>query len=161
MNFSDLEKELRKHILSSMKEVETVGKDTLVKNIQEEVYDVYTPKYYKRTNQLKKSATGNTYQLATHTYTEIFNFKDVMIPKPPKNSNNHMGQHYSTAIKYNPQAYHMYVAETVNDGTSGLIFGKGKWTTKRPFFTDTEKFMRRNFGTILKASLVYKGLNIK
>jgi hypothetical protein len=160
-NLKELEDELNKRILESMKDIGKKGEKTLKEYIQTDVYLSYTPNDYKRTYDLLNSSTNDVYQVGSFTNAEIYNDYKVMRSVAPYSGNNYLGQHHSTVRTYEPQDYAFWVAATINDGTSGKIFGDGPWTKPRPFFTHTKDFMFRNFYKDLKNGLVYRGLSIK
>lgn len=156
----ELERELQKRILDSMTEVGKIGSDTLKREVDEEVYNSYSPTTYVRTYQLKESIAEDVFQVGTFTTTRVFHDMSKITGVPRQYSNNYTGQHYRTG-EYYLDDYSYFVPATVNDGTSGHIFGTGAWTKKRPYFTNTEVFMANSFKTILKGSLVRQGLKVK
>jgi hypothetical protein len=84
-----------------------------------------------------------------------------MKPVAPYAGNNRMGQHHSTVRSYFPQEYSFFLPRTINDGTSGKIFGSGIWTQPRPYFTNAEKKIMGSFKKDLKEQLIKRGLTVK
>lgn len=162
-SIDQLLKELNKMTLSVMKDIAKSGEKNLKDHVQSEIYDANIPSRhgYKRTRQLKQSVTKDVYQIGNFTTAAIFHDYKSMESIAPSYDNNRMGQHHSTVAKYDPQEYNFFLPATINDGTSGKIFGEGYWTKPRPYFTHAKEDIERTFQKSLKYGLQYRGLTIK
>lgn len=175
----DLERELKKVLLSSMNKVATKGKIELQDAIQKEVYDKYTPKYYERTGDLKRSASKDVYSAGTFVNARIYNdtskireiapIRKYNDPKFASKNRRYksktlrpqsMGKHYSTVEGYFPQEYAYFIPATINEGTSGHIFGEGAWTEPRRYFSRFLERMEKIFPKIMREELTKAGLKV-
>lgn len=147
-SIAGLQKELSKMILSAMNDIAKSGERTLKDHIENEVYS-HRPIRYVRTKQLLNSTTHDVFQTGDFTTARIFNDHTKIKSYAPSYANKWMGQHHSTVKHYNPQEYNFFLVETINDGTSGHIFGEGFWTKPRPFFSkakvEIEASFKKNF----------------
>lgn len=143
-----------------MNKIGNIGKKTVKSELDTLVYKAYKPSTYVRTKQLKNSVTSDVYQVGGFTSAVIFHDTNMIDGVPRQYKNNYTGQHYSTGNYYIGD-YSYFVPATVNDGTSGHIFGTGKWTEPRPYFTNAKNYMEENFRTLLKEDLVRQGLKIE
>jgi hypothetical protein len=157
---ADLEKVLNKKILSSMN---TIGKEEVKKlkeSVQENVYDTYIPKFYKRTGDLKRSVSKELKQNGSQTSLEIFHDPTKMREIAPVKGY-WMGTHHSTVKSYMPQEYAYFVPITIEDGTSGDIFGDGAFRRPRRYFSKFATKLLNTFQERLRTELIRNGLTIR
>lgn len=159
-SMAQLEEELKKMILASMNTIAIEAEKELKDSVQKLVYDAYTPKYYKRTGELKKSISRDVYQVGSFTTAKIYHDISKMRQHAPT-QNYRMGTHYSTVKSYFPQEYAYFVPVTIDEGTSGEIFGKGAWTEPRRYFSTFVDKMSTVFSEKLRSQLIRKGLTIR
>lgn len=159
-SFAELEKVLNKKILSSVKTVGNDGVKKLKESVQENVYNAYTPKYYKRTGDLKRSVSKDVTQSGTLTSLRIFHNVGMMRQLAPT-SNYRMGTHHSSIQNYSPQEYAYFVPTVIEDGTSGKIFGEGAFTRPRRYFSAFANKLKAEFGEKLRTELIRNGLTIR
>jgi hypothetical protein len=159
-SMADLEKVLNKKILSSVKSVGNDGVNNLKESVQNNVYNVYIPKYYKRTGDLKKSASKEVLQKGSLTSLRIYHNTGKMRQMAPT-SNYRMGTHHSSVENYSPQEYAYFVPTVVEDGTSGKIFGEGAFTRPRRYFSIFATKFKVNFSEKLRTELIRNGLTIR
>lgn len=139
-NFSsikDLEKYLQAKILESMKDVGAAAEATVKKHVDTDVYGKKKdPEEYIRTYELRDSVTFTAYEETTNHYeVMVYNDSEQIGSYAP---NQHYTVHHWEGSRYTLD-YSEYVAETVNDGTSGRLFGTGYWTIPRPFMDNARK----------------------
>lgn len=159
-SIDQLEFELKKLALSSMKSIGIEGEKELKESVEEEVYDSYMQKYYKRTGDLKRSVTHAINERRNSVSVKIYHNYDKMRQLPPSMTYR-IGTHHSTVRKYSPQKYARYLPETIESGTSGKIFGSGAWTQPRRYFSKFVSMMENNFEDMFLDKLKKKGLNVR
>ncbi len=159
-NLGKLFQAVQKTLDSSAKEIGIQGLTTVKRQIDEDVYQKYTPKYYKRTGQLKNSLRYTAMKHSKGSYILFDHDKSKIASIKPSKANNHMGQHHSTAKKYQPQQYNNYVAMVVHDGKSGDIFGDGEWRKPRPYMTNARVKVARQAYLITKGRLQIRGFKV-
>ena len=159
-SIAELEKVLNKKILSSMKSVGKEGERKLKESVQENVYNTYIPKYYRRTGDLKKSVSKEVRQSGTLTSLRIFHDIGKMRQIAPT-SNYRMGTHHSTVQNYSPQEYAYFVPTVIEEGTTGRIFGEGPFTRPRRYFSKFSQKFKAEFNESLKRELIRNGLTIR
>ncbi|MDH6674436.1 hypothetical protein M2277_005128 [Paenibacillus sp. LBL] len=137
-NMKELEKYLQRKLESSMQDVGKMGEATVKQHVDKDVYGVATPEEYERTGDLKKSVVYELDHIRGGFQVDIYNDSDLIRSAKPN-------QHYSVVESENgsyPLDYSEFVAETVHNGTSGLIFGTGYWTSPRPFMSNAANEIR-------------------
>jgi hypothetical protein len=166
-NVKELEQVLNKIIFDTMKVIARDAEIELKDHVQEDVYGAGTPNYYTdhngkvgRTGDLKKSVTRDVYQVGSFTNAVIYHDPKMMKSVAPYKGNNYMGQHHSTVKGYFPQEYSYFLPRVIDEGRSGKIFGSGFWTKPRPYFTNAERYIFKNFKRDFKNGLVRRGLNV-
>lgn len=162
-NMKDLETQLMKMLGESMLEIAIDAESKVKEHLKTEVYDKYTPSTYQRTYELMNSVDANVKQPKRKRVTaEIFHNTNLMKAVAPYDGNNHIGQHYST-YPYNPSDYRDYIAQTINFGIGAgkkKVFGNGVYAKPRPYFTNAEVEVNKNFDSHMKLSLIRQGLTI-
>ncbi|ARF70776.1 hypothetical protein B7C51_25230 (plasmid) [Paenibacillus larvae subsp. pulvifaciens] len=156
---SQLNRVLKDVLKESLIAISEKSKDIVENELDKHAYS-NKPSSYKRTNQLKDSLTNKIIENKNSFKAKIFHDTDKIKPIPPSSSNNYMGQHYSTAT-YRVKEYQKYIVETINNGTSGKIFGSGYWTQKRPYFTESKKNILKNYSDMMKTELNSKKLKVR
>lgn len=159
-NLSKLFNAVQKTLESSAKEIGIQGLATAKRQIEEDVYQKYTPKYYKRTGQLKQSLRQTTMKHSRGAFVLFDHDKSKIKSIKPSSENNHMGQHHSTAKQYQPQQYNNYVAMVVHNGKSGDIFGDGEWRKPRPYMDVARIKIARQAYFITKGRLQIRGFKV-
>lgn len=159
-SIAELEKVLNKKILSSMKSIGKEGEIKLKESVQDNVYNAYIPKYYKRTGDLKKSVSKEVIQSGTLTSLKIFHNTGKMRQIAPT-SNYKIGTHHSTIQNYSPQEYAYFVPTVIEEGTTGRIFGEGAFTKPRRYFSKFSQKFKEEFNEKLRRELIRNGLTIR
>lgn len=151
-NIDELMAFLEKEVNDSMKDVGKAVQKVVKDHVDLDVYAVAQPAKYERTEQLRDSVTY------TVDGTDVLiHHDDSMIESIPDN------QHHSVVEGYEPQDSSEYVANIVEEGSSGHIFGEGYWTEPRPFWKNAEDEVESTGldAKILKDSLKTKGFNVE
>lgn len=152
-SLSELFAKLNQQIAISMNEVGEAVVEKVKEHIDTDVYS-FDPSVYQRTNELKESivqsqpvVNGNTVQILIYPDSSLIH---------PSSPNQH--QSVITGDDYSP-----YIAITVEEGTSGKLFGEGYWTEPRPFMENTVVELEGSglFKDALRISLNKKGINVK
>lgn len=156
-SMKELESYLQKKLGDSMPAVGLMGENKVKNRVQKDVYDKASPEKYERTGDLKESVVYEMDMVRGGYQVEIFNNDDFIRSTKPN-------QHYSVVESEDgsyPLDYSEFVAVTVHDGTSGLIFGEGYWTSPRPFMANAAKEIRdkKLHVTSLQESLRKNGIN--
>lgn len=159
-SIADLKKVLDKKILSSVKSIAKSEERKLKEEIQEKVYNAYTPKYYKRTKQLKNSVTSEVTQDGSVVRAKIFHDTSKMDQVAPVPGYN-IGTHHSTVKSYIPQEYAYFLPVTIEEGTSGRIFGDGAYLKPRRYFSSFVTKLKNTYKESLRAQLIKSGLTVK
>lgn len=143
-----------------MSSVAEQSEELLKINLNKYVYNKNKPRTYIRTFQLRDSITKKTVVNGTTITTVIYHDSNKIRPVEPYFGHNatSMGQHYST-YKAKTKEYNKYVAQTVNEGSSGLVFGKGYWTERRPYFDETKREMKKIYSKIMKKEMQKRGVS--
>lgn len=131
-NLAQLEKYLQKVVRDSMEDVGVAVEDKVREKIEDEVYQNPTQTaQYKRTHELANSLTHSQPKQTGNEITVEVKHEDDLIGHYAPN------QHMSVVdgSKLSVES----LAEIVNYGLSGDIFGQGYWTESRSYFSDAEK----------------------
>jgi hypothetical protein len=152
-NLNELNTWLSQQIAQSMNDVGEMVVEKVKEHIESDVYS-FDPKVYQRTNELKESIVHST-PIVNGDTVEVSIYPDAQLihPSPPN-------QHQSVI---SGDDYSPYVAITVEEGTSGKLFGEGYWTEPRPFMENTVAELEGSglFADALKISLNKKGINTR
>ncbi len=151
-DLKSLEAYLKKAIVDSMEDVGKSAEYHVREQIEEKVYqNPTTPQDYERTRELKNSLV--------HTYPKVNNNEIITEIKHETNlmgsyvPNQHMSVVYDTPFIES-------LAEIVNYGKAGHIFGTGYWTEPRPYMDDAKKDLKGGLvKKYMKNALNKRGLN--
>lgn len=131
-SWGQLEKELQSAMQDGMKDVAKKGEDIVKQNIDRVVYFAYSPSVYSRTRQLWSSITSKEVK-SNGNSAEVEIYHDTS-----KISSSSPNQHMSVISGSSSASS---IPEIVHDGKSGLLFGTGVWTSKRPYMDTALKEM--------------------
>lgn len=158
MNFqslSALEVYLTKMIKDSMEDVGKKCEVVVREKIEEEVYqNPVNPSTYERTRELKNSLIHTSpVQNGSEIITEIKHETDLIGSYSPN-------QHMSVQTG---EPFIEPLAEVVNYGKAGHIFGEGYWTEPRPYMDDAREEIKQDKLHVqsLKESLRNKGIQVE
>jgi len=132
-NLDDLARHLLNDLERGMMGVGQVAKKVVQERLDKDVYS-FDPSVYQRTRELRESVDFEPSIEGKEAVVVIDHNTDMIhaVGRP-------YYQHHSAVKSYTPQDYSQYVAQTVNDGTSGHIFGQGFWTKPRPYMDNAFK----------------------
>lgn len=132
--WKDLEKALTKVIVHVMPAVGDKTAELVKDRIDKDVYGAGTPSEYIRTYELRESIEAGGKVTVSKGSAEIeVGHNDTRIGSYEPN------QHYSVVDGSHSADS---IAEIVHDGKSGLIFGEGFWTQKRPYMDNAAQEMK-------------------
>jgi hypothetical protein len=153
-NLKSLEMYLKKVIVDSMDDVGKSAEYHVRDKIEEEVYrNPITPQVYERTRELKNSLV-HTHPIVNNNeiITEIKHETDLI-------GNYEPNQHMSVVTG---EPFIEPLAEIVNYGKAGHIFGTGYWTEPRPYINDSKKDLENGLiKKYFKDALSKKGIKIQ
>lgn len=153
--YQDLEKVLK---MAAKEALEDTGEETtkLVKDrIDKDVYDVEpNPTEYIRTYELRESVEPSKIKdNGENLELEVGHNTDLIISNPDLNQ-------HASAIDGKSSVDS--IAEIVNDGKSGLIFGRGYWTKKRSYMDNAQQEMENSkYKEMMKKNLEKQGFKVE
>ena len=155
-SIADLNRYLIKVLKDSMEDVGRAVEHKVREKIEEEVYqNPTTPSMYERTGELKNSLIHTQpKQIGNEIVTEIKHDDNLIGHYEPN-------QHMSVVDGRDMSVESL--AEIVNFGKAGHIFGTGYWTEPRPYIEDARQEVideNLHYNT-LKKSLQSKGLKVE
>lgn len=134
-SWKDLEVALQKARDKALKGAGEKGKELTKKRVDEDVYAMSKgePAVYERTFQLRESLVADDFKSSGNMAEITIKHDASQIHSTAPN------QHYSVV---DGSSSVDYIAEIVNNGESGKIFGEGYWTEPRPYMDNTRKEMK-------------------
>lgn len=111
-----------------------VGEDVVElakKHVDDDVYKKYTPVKYERTYQLRDSLFSEKLQRSG-------NSASVVVRHDWQDMSHNVEKYQHASPFWSPWVYNRYLAETVEFGLSGDLFGKGAWQNPRPYMANTK-----------------------
>lgn len=131
-SYSALLKELQRVRDKALQGTGEKTKQLVKDRIDEDVYSVATPDVYERTYELRESVQPSKVESKGNVAEVEIGHDTNLIGSYSPN------QHYSVV---DGSSSVDYIANIVNNGESGKIYGEGYWTKKRPYMDNAQKEM--------------------
>ena len=134
-SWTQLAKELQKARDKALKGAGEKGKELTKKRVDVDVYAMSKgePAVYERTFQLRESLVADDFKASGNTAEITIKHDTNQIHSTAPN------QHYSVV---DGSSSVESIAEIVNNGESGKIFGEGYWTQKRSYMDNAREEMK-------------------
>lgn len=129
-----------------------IALEKLKRTIDEVVYMPHNQVEYERTQDFRES-WDRTNAIIINNIAESTIFQDYIRMRLDLDKFTH-GSNYGGDIRPN-------LAEIINEGLSGLIFGKGFWTQPRPFWDEWIDWCDKNIFRIFSEECVKLGLPLE
>lgn len=154
-NLTQLDVYLKKLIKNSMEDVGKVVENKTREKIDEVVYQANTPSQYERTRELQNSLI--------HTQPKQFDNETVVEVKHDDAMFGWYEPNQHISVLSGDELPVEVLAEIVNDGKAGHIFGEGFWTKPRPYIEESLEEIKKDKLHIkaMKDSLKSKGIKVE
>ncbi len=156
-NWKELEALLKQKIAKAMVKEGEFLKEKVQERIEEDVYKSYSPTYYERSGDLKRSVFSKTPKVKNNSIeVEVKHNTDEINSNSPN-------QHYSVVDGYSPSDVSDWIPYLVTQGKTHPLWGENVYTRPRDYFENTKKQLESS-GEHIDKMVEYlraEGLNAK